>query len=80
MQVTAQYVEGIKEGRTLFKWWQRDNMLTRELLTREIASLEMLRSKCVPLANSALYVDFFAGQLDFYALQLKAFDDHAKTH
>ena len=71
MQVSAQYLEGIREGRKLLNWWKRDGFLHRDLIAREIESLERLRAKLAPLAYSAGEVEFFDGQIDFFRNQLK---------
>lgn len=71
MRVSAQYIEGIHEARKLLNWWKRDGFLSRELVAREVASLERLRTKLAPLAYSAGEVDFFNGQIDFFRNQLK---------
>lgn len=74
MQVGQQYIEGIKEGRKLFDWWKRDGFFTRDLLVDNIASLERLRAKMAPLANTAAEIEFFDGELTFYRNQLKRLD------
>lgn len=70
-KVSAQYIEGIKEGRKLLTWWKRDGFFSRDLLTENIASLERLRNRLAPLANTAFEIEFFDGQLDFFRNQLK---------
>ena len=69
-KVTNQYIEGIKEGRKCLNWWKRDGFYTRALLTENIESLERLRARLAPLANTAIEIEFFDGQLDFYRNQL----------
>jgi len=71
MRVSAQYIEGIKEGRAVLNGAKRDSYLTREWLFGEIAAIERLRAKLAPLANTASEIKFFDGQLDFYRNQLK---------
>lgn len=72
-KVSAQYIEGIKEGRKLLNWWKRDGFLSREIIGENIASLERLRAKLAPLANTAIEVEFFDGQIDFFRNQLEVF-------
>jgi hypothetical protein len=74
MQISAQYIEGIKEGRKLLTWWKRDGFFTRGLLVENIASLERLRDRMAPLANTQYEIEFFDGELDFYRNQLKRLD------
>ncbi len=69
-KISAQYIEGIKEGRKLLNWWKRDGFDTRELLATNITSLQQLRDRMAPLANTQYEIEFFDGQLDFYRNQL----------
>ena len=63
-KVSAQYIAGIKEGRLMLDWWQR------ELVEENIASLVQLRARLAPLANTETEIEFFDGQLDFLRNQL----------
>ena len=69
--VSSQYIEGIKEGRKFFDWWKRDGFDVRELLERNIDSVQRLRDKIAPLYGSKYEIEFFDGELDFYRNQLK---------
>lgn len=68
---SAQYIEGIKEGRKIFDWSKRDGFFSRAWLAGEITSLERLRAKLAPLANTAIEIEFFDGQIAFYKNQMK---------
>ena len=71
MNISQQYIEGIKEGRTMFEWWKRDGFLTKAFLEENIASIERLHAKLVPLANTKDELPFLKGQMDFLRHQLK---------
>lgn len=69
-KVSTQYIEGIKEGRKLLDWWKRDGFDVRALLISNIDSVQRLRDKMAPLANTKHEIEFFDGQLAFFRNQL----------
>ena len=68
-KVSAQYLEGIKEGRRMTTWAKLDSFYSREWLEDNIISLKLLRLKMAPLANTKREIEFFDGQIDFYVNQ-----------
>jgi hypothetical protein len=70
-RVSAQYIEGIKEGRKLLDWWKRDCFDVQSLLLVEIDQLTALRHRVAQLAGSQDEISFFDGQIAFYKNQLK---------
>jgi hypothetical protein len=70
-QISAQYLEGIEEGRKLFDWWKRDNMNLREQLKYNIELTQRVKAKVAVCAYSAGEIEFLDGELDFYHNQLK---------
>lgn len=69
--VSAQYIEGIKEGRKLFEWWKRDGFDIHAQLVYNIELTKRVRAKVAPLAHSANEIAFFDGELAFYRGQLE---------
>ena len=71
MKVSARYLEGIKEGRNTLNIGKELGEPIPEWLASNLALTKRLLASVKPLANSALAVDFFQGEIDFYENQLK---------
>jgi hypothetical protein len=74
-KVSEQYIEGIKEGRKLFDWWERDCFDTRALLSSNLESVTALRAKVARFHGSQYEIEFYDGEIAFYENQLKILED-----
>lgn len=70
-QVSAQYIEGIKEGRQHFKLLQECGEVTRDTLLKVIRECEAFGKRLAGCAYSEGSADYIKGELDFYRAQLK---------